>query len=172
MIYRRFLSAIAGTVNVFCTIMSLISFNACFAQTLSPEVVSPAGDYFSNGNNFISWTIGEPVVETFSGSANILTQGFQQPYFAITDISEKATGQMRVDVSPNPAADFLSVSVENNLPCLMLLQLYDITGKKLIDREIPEGETAISLREYPDSPYLLKITCEEESRVFKIIKSE
>jgi len=44
------------------------------------QVVASSGGYFEGENLTLSWTLGEPVVETFTGSNVILTQGFQQPY--------------------------------------------------------------------------------------------
>ena len=56
-----------------------------FSQTaVNLEVISSAGGYFPapvGSNITLSWTLGEPVIETFApnGSSIILTQGFQQP---------------------------------------------------------------------------------------------
>ena len=49
------------------------------AQSVSPEVVASAGDYFEGTNASISWTLGEIATETYSNGTIILTQGFQQP---------------------------------------------------------------------------------------------
>ncbi|MFU8844174.1 MAG: hypothetical protein ACNA7V_10250 [Bacteroidales bacterium] len=50
------------------------------AQSVSPEVIATAGDYFENSSGSLSWTLGEVMTETFSSGGNILTQGFQQPF--------------------------------------------------------------------------------------------
>lgn len=50
-----------------------------YAQSVSPEVVSSAGDYYEGANVSISWTLGEIATETYSSGDIILTQGFQQP---------------------------------------------------------------------------------------------
>ena len=49
------------------------------AQSVSPEVVASAGDYFEGINASLSWTLGEIATETYSNGGIILTQGFQQP---------------------------------------------------------------------------------------------
>jgi len=49
------------------------------AQSVSPEVVASAGDYFEGINASLSWTLGEIATETYSNGNIILTQGFQQP---------------------------------------------------------------------------------------------
>lgn len=55
------------------------TINATF-QTTAEEVVATAGGYYEGENLSLSWTVGEPIIETFAGSDLILTQGFQQPY--------------------------------------------------------------------------------------------
>ncbi|MCD4697881.1 MAG: hypothetical protein K8S16_16775 [Bacteroidales bacterium] len=49
------------------------------SQSVSPEVVSSAGDYFEGANASLSWTLGEIATETYTSGNIILTQGFQQP---------------------------------------------------------------------------------------------
>jgi hypothetical protein len=44
------------------------------------QVISASGGHFENENISMSWTVGEPVIETFADADFILTQGFQQPY--------------------------------------------------------------------------------------------
>lgn len=63
------------------TIVSLLGFVSFLnAQSLSPDVITASGDYYENANVSISWTLGETVTETFTGTNVILTQGFQQPF--------------------------------------------------------------------------------------------
>ncbi|WP_340075629.1 T9SS type A sorting domain-containing protein [Leptobacterium sp. I13] len=51
------------------------------AQSLQPQVFSTSGEQYKNPSLLISWTIGEPFIETLKDTNNnyILTQGFQQP---------------------------------------------------------------------------------------------
>ncbi|MBP7497474.1 MAG: T9SS type A sorting domain-containing protein [Bacteroidales bacterium] len=67
--------------KLFFIFLSILFSNLGFSQSLSPEVISSAGDFFSGANITLSWTLGEPVIETFSSQDGqiVLTQGFQQP---------------------------------------------------------------------------------------------
>lgn len=56
-------------------ILAFSSFNVAAQQ-----VIASAGGTFENQDISISFTIGEPVIETFTNGNIILTQGFQQPY--------------------------------------------------------------------------------------------
>ena len=49
------------------------------SQQLKPTLISTAGSVSTNGNLSISYSVGEPAVNTQSNGNRILTQGFQQP---------------------------------------------------------------------------------------------
>jgi len=57
-----------------------VAFTACFFNAKAQQVIASSGGYFESENLSLSWTLGEPVIETFSNGDLILTQGFQQPY--------------------------------------------------------------------------------------------
>lgn len=59
------------------TISGLILFAI---QTNAQQVIATSGGYYENENISLSWTVGEPVIETFTAGDVILTQGFQQPW--------------------------------------------------------------------------------------------
>ncbi|MCD4683421.1 MAG: hypothetical protein K8R86_09085, partial [Bacteroidales bacterium] len=65
--------------NIKVLFIALLIPAFMMAQSVSPEVVSSAGDYFEGTNASLSWTLGEIATETYSNGTNILTQGFQQP---------------------------------------------------------------------------------------------
>ena len=55
-----------------------------FSQSLSPMVISSAGDYSAGTMVSLSWTLGELVTETLNNGSYTLTQGFQQPIDGVT----------------------------------------------------------------------------------------
>jgi hypothetical protein len=62
-------------MRLFTTLVALL-----FAATLvqAQQVVATAGYSGTIPGYTVDWTIGEPVIETFTGANNILTQGFHQ----------------------------------------------------------------------------------------------
>jgi hypothetical protein len=58
----------------------IIAFAFLSFQAKAQQVIASAGGYYEGENISLSWTLGEPVTETFSAGGVILTQGFQQPY--------------------------------------------------------------------------------------------
>lgn len=72
--------------KLVCSLIA-ITIVALSINSNAQQVIAPAGGYYEGGNISISWTLGEPVIETFEGADIILTQGFQQPYnFYLTQI--------------------------------------------------------------------------------------
>ena len=49
------------------------------SQSLSPEVIATAGEHFATANAQLSWTLGEPVIETYAPGGN--PKGYHLPGF-------------------------------------------------------------------------------------------
>jgi hypothetical protein len=49
-----------------------------FAQQASLRLISPAGGFIQSAQGLVSFSIGEPVIGTITGSGYVITQGFQQ----------------------------------------------------------------------------------------------
>ncbi len=58
----------------------VIAFALMAVSMQAQQVISTSGGHFENENISMSWTVGEPVIETFTAGNVILTQGFQQPW--------------------------------------------------------------------------------------------
>ena len=141
--------------HVNCVMIAfLLSGIAVYAQ----EVVSTAGSHGETTSGSLSWTVGEPVIETITDGTNTLTQGFQQSKLTVTAVYELPGLDFTISVFPNPASDFLTVKVEKNdrLTGLMY-HLYDINGKLLLRKQLEGNETTISLKHFKPSTYILKV---------------
>jgi hypothetical protein len=113
----------------------------------------------SNGTQ-LSWSIGEPIVETQGGATYILTQGFHQPWVANSSTSLPTLQVPFVDINvyPNPVRDVLSVSLNNNKERLYF-DLYDISGRLIRHEESSPGQDMVtfSIRWLSAGSYLLNI---------------
>ena len=58
------------------------------SEVSSQEVLISVGGYTESGSGSVSWSIGEPVIETLSGTGGVMTQGMQQPTASTTLLSE------------------------------------------------------------------------------------
>jgi len=88
-------------------------------QINAQQVIATAGGQYQGDNLMLSYTIGEPVIETFSSGELILTQGFQQPYnFYLRQILNIPMGWSGVSTYLDPAikdVDGLFFPVESDL---------------------------------------------------------
>ncbi len=96
--------------HVNCVMIAfLLSGIAVYAQ----EVVSTAGSHGETTAGSLSWTVGEPVIETITDGTNTLTQGFQQSKLTVTAINDLKFPGIELSVYPNPT---------NSLGCSLSLR--------------------------------------------------
>jgi len=88
-------------------------------QAAAQQVVSTTGGYYEGENLSLSWTVGESVIETFTTSEVILTQGFQQPFsFYLQQILNIPAGWSGVSTWLDPLnkdLDGIFLPVQNDL---------------------------------------------------------
>ena len=155
-------------------IILVLSFSNIFSQTLSPEIITTSGCYYTNPYASLSVTIGEPITETISDSAIILTQGFQQSSYVITVIEEILSDNFKVKVYPNPATDYINIDFNTKDNYDFLIQLSDANGKILLKENVQSESFSkkINLNIYATGTYFLRLTSEKGnfSKTYKIVK--
>lgn len=159
---------------IFSISILLIFTYIANSQSISLQVVASAGGYSSTDAGSIAWTLGEPVVETYSNSEIILTQGFNQPFFSIeTFVEENSANNIKINLFPNPASDFVIIDapeevIDGNF------SLYTIDGKIVTTKNITSDKTKIDLKGFLKSSYILKIYDKKGNAMksFKIQKIE
>ena len=146
-------------------ILMIVLFSAIIS-TKAQEVVSSSGDYQETSSGSLSWTIGEPITETAT-NGNILTQGFQQSGITVTNITELNT-KLNVSIFPNPTNEFVKIVSSEDRD--YTIQLFNISGKLLVEKEINKIDNTINMNEFTNGTYLLKITNKNETNTYQIIK--
>lgn len=130
------------------------------SQQIMPYVIATAGDFYSNQNFSVSWTLGEIVTETI-GTDVIFTQGFQQPSYSIgNDIPQIPASKYQIKVFPIPAYDELTVQVKGNDNTDLNIELFDALGRKLISARMETAvpETRLDLTSLHPGVYFLKVS--------------
>lgn len=136
---------------------------------MAQEVISTQGDSYSNANNTLDFTIGEPVIGTVTDGTNDLTQGFHQTVLVITNV-EDLDAKFLVNIFPNPTSEAVNLTVEEYGG--VTFQLFDVAGKLLTQASLTGKNTTVKVGDYPKGTYLLTLTQEENKKVkvYKIIK--
>ena len=140
-----------------------------FGQVATPSVVSSSGDSYSNGGVIMDYTLGEIVIETFSNSANILTQGFHQGDLKIT--TAVVNLDIKTKIYPNPTTNFIIIELEKNVNAELLV--YDINGKIVIkDKLRDEQKKQLDFSFLTQGNYFLHINISDKQSVYQINKSK
>ena len=125
------------------------------AQSINPSVVSSSGGHFVNASHQLSFTLGEPVIATYSNTSNSLTQGFHQTKLSVISIGEilMETG---IKVYPNPVVEYINVET-TNLGNDVWLNLYATDGKLLLHKKMLSPTEKINMESFAEGTYLLTL---------------
>jgi len=135
------------------------------------EVVTTAGSYGETTSGSLSWTIGEPIIETLTDGTNTLTQGFQQSKLTVTAINDLKVPGIELSVYPNPTNSFLSIDVKTDKQRDLLLSLFDLNGKLILQKKMAGNKQTIRMQNYKPATYILKVTeANKEIRTYQIVK--
>lgn len=137
----------------------IIFFNqASYSQSTIRAINPGYSDKTLSSTNFLNSTIGEAFINTLSNKNNVFTGGFLQPlglYFL------KAAGDslpcLSWKVWPVPANKFVGVYISKPKDCdanKLQLFVYDITGRKILERTQLEGSNLIDISTVSNGTYL------------------
>ncbi|MBW8334038.1 MAG: T9SS type A sorting domain-containing protein [Prolixibacteraceae bacterium] len=149
-----------------------LGFEIVYSQSLEPAVIATSGSFYANGNNSVSWTIGECIPETFVNSDNKLTQGFQQGVYEINTVVDFTENGVTINLFPNPATDFINLEILQKDNKDYSYQLFDSNGKCLKNGKITAVKSQIDLIDVAGSTYILNVYASNQKTLksFKIIK--
>lgn len=143
---------------------------APLTAAIAQETVSSAGNYHENAGISISWTLGEPVIETLQSESIILTQGFQQSNITVTSVEEWPQLDFTISAFPNPASEILNIYIDTEQDEL-LYSLYELSGKTIASGIIAGNNHQIDVSHLKAGTYFLKITTRNKMlKTFKIVK--
>lgn len=132
------------------------------------EVISTAGDVSEAGGYSLSWTLGETISGTATGTGHILTQGFQQPWMTVTSI--ETPDETPLLVYPNPVDQWLTI--EGSLSGSTIL-LYDMSGKQVISEAGTDNQVNLLCSDLPPGTYLLSVILQNgATKTFRILKNQ
>ena len=140
-------------------------------------VLTSGGNASSDNNGSVSYSVGQMVYTTITGTDGSVAQGVQQPYEISVSTAIKNTEDILLEFKayPNPVKDNLRLLAGRHDIKDMYYQLLDIKGKVLENKKITSVESLINMSGLPHGTYFLKViyrsdTSSDEMKVFKIIK--
>jgi len=140
------------------------------AQT---SVNATGGDATGSGGS-VSYSVGQVVYTSHTGTSGTVAEGAQQPYeiSVVTGLEEAKGINLSVAAYPNPTTDYLTLEVKDFNVSNLLFQLYDMQGKLLQSEKITGNQTSIVMSNLVPANYFLRVIHgNKEVKTFKIIKN-
>lgn len=143
------------------------------AQNTYAFLLTSAGGEFQTEQLMVSWSLGEPIIETLSSSSLTLTQGFQQPWLKPVSIPQINTSDhLTLQVFPNPAVDHIMVfnsTAEFSGSHEIIIRLYDFQGRMLFHCPLTENPKIISVAHLKSGVYYLRLHSPESGRYQTVV---
>lgn len=153
---------------IIITLVLLICSVGLHAQETVP---STGGDATGAGGSS-SYTVGQVVYTTNTGSNGSVAQGVQQPYeISVTTGINEATINLEMSVFPNPTINYLQLKVENEVLESLSFQLIDSQGKVIENKKVVKTHTNINMELLPKAIYFLNVRKNNLTvKTFKVLK--
>lgn len=138
------------------------------------QSVNAIGGNASGSGGTASYSVGQVVYTTNTGTNGSVAQGVQQPYeiSVVTAIEESNGINLSVTAYPNPTSDFLALRIDDFDISNLSYHLYDMKGKLLQSEKITGNPTNIVTSSLVPATYFVKvIQGNKEVKTFKILKN-
>ena len=160
---------------IFTCILAIGVWGYSYSQIITQEIYAVGGDYFSQINGSLDWTMGEFMIDTYTNGSNFLTQGFHQgseeAVISIVEVFQNTTYK----AYPNPTTGELTIAVSGltNENVNREVQILDIAGKILKKETWQHTNTIkLDLSEYATGYYLIRVlgSGSQKPQLYKIQK--
>lgn len=136
------------------------------------QATTSSGGDFSGSGGTVAFSIGQPVVESLSGSSGTVNPGVQQPFEFFTVWVEELAPLIELNVFPNPTRQDLSLWVKGLVPAQLEYRLIDASGRVVIADRIASDRTQLAIADLPAAIYFLHVSQEgRPTHTFRIIKN-
>lgn len=154
--------------------MLLLSCTFIFSTVTAQESINGTGGSASGSGGSATYSVGQLVYQTYTGTGGSVAEGIQQPYeiSVITAIEEAKGISLSVRAYPNPATDYLTLSIGEFDTSDLWYHLYDMRGKRLQKEKITGNQTIITMSNLvPATYFVIVIQGNREVKTLKIIKN-
>ena len=157
-------------------LLFLAAFTVSIVGLHAQESTSSSGGEASGDGGTVSYSVGQVVYSTHSGTTGSVSEGIQQPYEISVIIGLEETGiNLNISAFPNPTTDYLILKIADDAhqESRFTITLYDLNGRVIEQQIVVSNETAIDMASLNAATYIIKVTSEnEEVKTFKIIKNQ
>ena len=149
--------------TIFLVFMLLLTSMYTTAQ----ETIDTTGGEATGSGGTSSYSVGQIIYSTNTGTSGSEAQGVQQPFEISTVLGTNEIAiNLALRVYPNPTANFLTLKVAETEGLTIIL--YDIQGKLIARKTINDTTTIINLENQSTATYFLNVI--KNNKIFKIFK--
>ena len=151
--------------------ITLIAFFASFTLHAQQTIPAAGGDATGSGGS-ASYSVGQIVYTTHTGSNGSISQGVQQSFeiFTLSNAS-LSTVNLIATTYPNPTSDYVVLAISDINLTDLSYALYDIQGKPIAKAIISSKDTQIDMHSLSAGTYLLNVNQNNQKlKSFIIIK--
>lgn len=151
-------------------LVSWVLFTTYFVH--SQTTIASSGGTAAGSTGISTYTIGQIVYTTHNQNNGSLVQGVQQPFeFQVLSTVDISSTNLTLLTYPNPTSGDFVLSISDNFKDNLSYTLFDVQGKQLSNGVIRNSITQITIQNYTNGIYFLKVAHLNSSmKVFKIIK--
>ncbi|MDD3280816.1 MAG: T9SS type A sorting domain-containing protein [Bacteroidales bacterium] len=180
-------------------VATLFTFSFSLFTVTAQENINAGGGNASGSGGTVSYSVGQVMYNTHTGTNGSVAEGVQQPYeiSVVTGIEEAKDINLLLTAFPNPTEDYLTLEIKSIVQTQdfasqeaqkqYFASLYDLNGKLLQKIPITNQQTRIDMNNLAPATYFLKVTVQtqyfasqevktqdfasQEIKTFKIIKN-
>lgn len=86
------------------------------------------------------------------------------------DISLEIQEEFSFKINPNPATDFLNVSLSSLSTDGVIIEVFDVLGKRILKQNLSEIQSSISVSDWKSGLYLVRVSGKEFSQTKRFLK--
>ena len=116
------------------------------------QVIGSAGDSHQTAGFVVDFTLGEVVIDTYSGS-QYLTSGFHQPDISLSRIPTHEA--INILVYPNPTRSQLTIGASQAMT--MNVAMTDVLGHAVLEHTTCDTRTTFDVEHLPAGHYILRL---------------
>jgi len=157
-------------MRYFTLAILLVSLTG-FTQTISKQVIGPAGATYENGNNKLSYTAGEVLVGAMTSEDGSIQLG--NGYYPSLDLSTLNTQspelKLQLKVYPNPTTE--AIFITHPTEQFFEVRITDISGKQIL-QTAHQKQQPLNVQSLTSGTYFVTVTTRDskQTNTYKIIK--
>ena len=151
-------------------IFMLLSLSS-YSQSISKQVIGPGGQTFENGNNKLSYSVGEVAVGAMTDEEGTyqLGNGYYPSLNLSTLNTETPELQLQVKVFPNPTKEVIYITHPTEQ--FFEVRITDVSGKQIL-QTAHQKQQPLNVQTLTTGTYFITVTTKEskQTNTYKIIK--